>query len=148
MNSSPAHHWWFYIFYVAGAAFFYSDVILIGLALIALFVKWERAFFVRLNSPVCCVFMVATSICFGAYVWEAAVALAGSNPYERFLFIHNRMLGPYAYVYWSYITFMLTPKAFWWSRVRGGPLPTLLIASLSLLPNAIDRLAVDITRYF
>ncbi len=75
-------------------------------------------------------FMLATGSMVGyAYAMELFIAWYSGNEYERYAFI-NRVLGPYAWAYWTMISCnVLVPQFFWFKRFRTS-LPFMFAASI------------------
>ena len=63
--------------------------------------------------------MLATGIIVAyGYVMETFMAFYGANPYERYMMM-NRLVGPYAPLYWLLIACNLViPQALWSRRIR------------------------------
>ena len=55
------------------------------------------------------------------YLMEAFMAWYGNSPYEKFVLLKNRPLGPYAHTYWMMMTCnVFVPQLLWSSRVRAS----------------------------
>ncbi len=63
--------------------------------------------------------MLATGSMVGyAYAMEFFIAWYGGNPVESFTFL-NRMLGPYAWAYWTMVSCnVIFPQLFWFKKIR------------------------------
>jgi Ni/Fe-hydrogenase subunit HybB-like protein len=54
-----------------------------------------------------------------AYATEFYIAWYSGNPYEQYVFLNNRALGPYAWAYWTMIICnSVIPQVFWFRRFR------------------------------
>jgi len=143
LSNSPAAHF----YYVAGCVFSIVGISLAGFSFAAVIWKPAGSRFNRWGRTITYVFLVLALTGFSAYVWEAVAALGSANPYEHYLFIRNRLGGPYAWAYWLHVSLALLPQSLWLPRLRGRPLATLLIVGPSLLPTALERLIVGILRF-
>ena len=58
-----------------------------------------------------------------SYVCELFIAWYTGDPYERYIFLQARPLGPWAWLYWAMISAnVLAPQLLWWRSVRLSPL--------------------------
>jgi len=58
-----------------------------------------------------------------SYVCELFIAWYTGDPYERYVFLQARPLGPWAWLYWTMIfANVLAPQLLWWRSVRLSPL--------------------------
>jgi len=130
----------FNFFYSAGWVFGAAAVLLAALALAELPHFADDRPLERSSFVVSIILICASILVTSAYVWEAFDALTAHNPFERYLFIHNRMFGSYAAFYWIDIAGNLSPQLLWLKSLRSRPFARLCIAALSLLSIAIDRL--------
>ncbi len=90
--------------------------------------------------------MLATGLIVAyGYMMETFMAFYSGNPYERYMII-NRMLGPYALVYWILIlTNIAIPQALWSKHVRMS-VPALFVISLVVnLGMWLERFVIVIT---
>ena len=80
-----------------------------------------------------------------AYLTEIFTGLYSGNPNELFVII-NRVLGPYAWAYWTMVTCnAIVPQLFWFKRVRTS-IPLILV--LSVLVNVgmwFERFVIIVT---
>ncbi|WP_433930150.1 NrfD/PsrC family molybdoenzyme membrane anchor subunit [Sorangium cellulosum] len=74
--------------------------------------------------------IVATGTMVGyAYAMELFIAWYSGNEYERFAFA-NRILGPYAWAYWTMVSCnVIFPQLFWFKKVRTS-IPAMFIISI------------------
>ena len=63
--------------------------------------------------------MIVTGSMVGyAYAMEFFIAWYSGNPFEQFVFL-NRMLGPYAWAYWTMVSCnVIFPQLFWFKKIR------------------------------
>jgi hypothetical protein len=66
----------------------------------------------------------------------------GSNFYEGWRFVNVHLFGYYAFSYRLFLIFAPFPNLLWFRIFRGRPLPTFLVASISLVPVIVDRYLV------
>lgn len=64
-----------------------------------------------------------------AYIMELFVAWYSGNNYEKYLFL-NRMMGPYAWAYWTMMSCnVIIPQLFWFKKIRRS-IPAMFIMSI------------------
>jgi molybdopterin-containing oxidoreductase family membrane subunit len=84
-----------------------------------------------------------------AYAMEFFVAWYGGNEYERFVFVHNRMTGPYAWAYWTMISCnVLSPQVFWFKKLRTS-IPVMFVVSILVnIGMWFERFVIIVTSLF
>jgi Ni/Fe-hydrogenase subunit HybB-like protein len=76
------------------------------------------------------------------YGMEAFGAFYSGNPFERFLML-NRMMGPFAPVYWSLLLCnVLTPQVLWFKRIRTWPAALWVIAMVVNVGMWLERFVI------
>ncbi len=76
------------------------------------------------------IILVTGSLVGYAYGMEFFIAWYGGNEYERFVFVHNRLTGPYAWAYWTMISCnVLSPQVFWFKKLRTS-IPVMFVVSI------------------
>ena len=85
------------------------------------------------------VFWLISTLIASVYLEEFASLLPGANPFERYLFIHGRLFGPYACWYWGMLICYLTPQFLWVRRFRQPPIVffVVLVAALPVIVPAV-----------
>jgi molybdopterin-containing oxidoreductase family membrane subunit len=79
------------------------------------------------------------------YAMEAFTAWYSGNEYEEFM-IGNRMMGPYAPLYWTLLACnVLAPQALWLRRVRRSPLLLFAIAIVVNIGMWLERFVIVVT---
>jgi Ni/Fe-hydrogenase subunit HybB-like protein len=81
------------------------------------------------------------------YLMEAFMAWYGDSPYEKFVQLQNRPLGPYAHTYWMMMTCnVFVPQLFlWFPRVRSNPLALWLISIVVNIGMWLERYVIVVT---
>jgi Ni/Fe-hydrogenase subunit HybB-like protein len=76
------------------------------------------------------IILVTGSLVGYAYAMELFIAWYGGNEYEWFVFLENRVRGPYAWAYWTMISCnVLSPQVFWFKRFRTS-IPVMFVVSI------------------
>ena len=79
------------------------------------------------------------------YVMEIFMAWYSGNPYEQFM-ITNRLLGPYAPMYWALILCnVLVPQALWLQRVRANVTALFAVAMVVNVGMWLERYIIVVT---
>jgi molybdopterin-containing oxidoreductase family membrane subunit len=79
------------------------------------------------------------------YFIEAFMGWYSDNTYERFIQL-NRMLGPYAQVYWPLLVCnVVMPQVLWFPAVRSSQLALFLVAFVILIGMWLERYMIVIT---
>ena len=128
-------------FYCVGVIFWWAAIGLLAVALVSCVARPPFAdSIIPVRSILLVVFLFAATLMLSAYVAEAVIALAGSNPYEHFAFVHTRTSGSYAWAFWLQYLCVLLPQLLWLPSLR-RPVPTALIVTASLLPTVLHHVA-------
>ncbi len=90
--------------------------------------------------------LLATGLIVGyGYMIEAFMAWYGGNPFEIYM-IKNRMMGPYAPLYWALIFCnILTPQTLWLRRVRTTPAILFVVAMIVNVGMWLERFVIVVT---
>lgn len=90
--------------------------------------------------------MLATGLMVAhGYLTEAFMSWYSDDKFEIYMTL-NRMLGPYAFGYWTLIFCnVLTPQAIWFKSVRTSPLALFIISLLVNLGMWMERFVIVIT---
>jgi molybdopterin-containing oxidoreductase family membrane subunit len=91
------------------------------------------------------ILLVTGLIVFYGYAMEAFFAWYSGNTFERYMIL-NRMLGPYAPVYWSLIVCNgVAPQLLWIKRVRTNVIWLFLIAMVVNVGMWLERFVIVVT---
>ncbi len=90
--------------------------------------------------------MLATGLIVGyGYVMEIFMSWYGANSYEEYM-THNRMLGPYAPIFWSLILCnILTPQLLWFRKIRDNVPVLFMIAVVVNIGMWLERYVIVVT---
>jgi molybdopterin-containing oxidoreductase family membrane subunit len=133
-------------YFVAGAVYSGFGMVLTLLVPLRRMLKLEEIITVRHVELMCKVTLLTGSIVGYAYLMEFFIAWYGGNPYEKYLFLHNRLADPYilgplygikpAPYWWAQwmmlICNVLVPQLFWFKKVRTS---MIVVFILSILVN-------------
>ncbi|MBY0528254.1 MAG: polysulfide reductase NrfD [Gemmataceae bacterium] len=76
------------------------------------------------------------------YLMEAFAAVYSGNPYERYVQV-NRMIGPYALMYWALIACnIVTPQLLWFRAVRASPVALFGVAMVVNVGMWLERYVI------
>jgi molybdopterin-containing oxidoreductase family membrane subunit len=79
------------------------------------------------------------------YLMEAFTAFYSGERYELYV-TRNRMMGPYAPVYWSLILCnILVPQALWFRRIRKSPFLLFVVAMFINVGMWLERYVIVVT---
>jgi Ni/Fe-hydrogenase subunit HybB-like protein len=81
-----------------------------------------------------------------AYIVEVFIGWYSGDPYQRYTYLVERPLGPYAWLFWAMLALnLLTPQLFWSARLRSSP-PVLFIGALAILAGMwLERFILIVT---
>jgi Ni/Fe-hydrogenase subunit HybB-like protein len=81
-----------------------------------------------------------------AYIVEDFIGWYSGDPYQRYTYLVERPLGPYAWLFWVMLALnLLTPQLFWSARLRTSP-PVLFIGALAILAGMwLERFILIVT---
>ena len=101
-------------YFVAGAIFSgFAMVVTLSVPL-AVGVRPERLHHDRHLDNMAKVILATGMIVAYGYMMEAFMAWYGHNPYEKFVLLQNRPIGPYAHTYWMMLTCnVFVPQLLW-----------------------------------
>jgi Ni/Fe-hydrogenase subunit HybB-like protein len=90
--------------------------------------------------------LLATGLIVGyGYMMETFTAFYSGNPYERYMTL-NRMIGPYAVIYWLLIACnIVTPQFLWFRKVRSKVGALFAIAMVVNLGMWLERFVIVVT---
>ncbi len=81
-----------------------------------------------------------------AYIIEIFVAWYSDNPYEMYIFFHNRATGPYAFEYWAMVAFnAIVPQLFWFKKIRSNITVVFIISILINIGMWYERYVIVVT---
>jgi molybdopterin-containing oxidoreductase family membrane subunit len=91
--------------------------------------------------------MLATGLIVAyGYLMEAFMAWYGQNPYEKFITLQNRPLGPYAHTYWIMITCnVIIPQLLWFRWVRASAAGLWAISIVVNIGMWLERYVIVVT---
>lgn len=132
-------------YFVAGAVFSGFAMVLTLMILVRKILHLEDYISAQHLENMCKVTLLTGSIVAVAYLTELFIGAYSGNPNELFVIV-NRVLGPYAWAYWTMVTCnALVPQCFWFRRARTS-VP--LILTLSVLINIgmwFERFVIIVT---
>ena len=107
-------------YFVAGAIFSgFAMVITLAIPLRAAFGLKDYITDRHLDNMAKVMLATGMIVAYG-YLMEAFMAWYGHNPYEKFVLLKNRPIGPYAHTYWMMMTCnVFVPQLLWSRWVRG-----------------------------
>src|SRR5690606_9809130 len=81
-----------------------------------------------------------------SYVVEIFIAWYSGDPFERYTYLVQRPLGPYAWVFWLMLACnVLTPQCLWWRRARTSALALFGLAGLIQIGMWTERFIIIVT---
>jgi molybdopterin-containing oxidoreductase family membrane subunit len=84
-----------------------------------------------------------------AYAMEFFIAYYSGNPYERWVFFHNRATGPYAWAYWTMISCnVIFPQLYWSKKMRTNIAVTMVLSLLVNIGMWFERFVIIVTSLF
>ena len=132
-------------YFVAGAVFSGFAMVMTLMILVRKLMHLEEYITVRHLENMCKVTLLTGSIVSIAYATEIFIGFYSGNPNEMFVIL-NRVLGPYAWAYWTMVTCnALVPQLFWSKRIR-TTVPAIFV--LSILINVgmwFERFVIIVT---
>ncbi len=132
-------------YFVAGAVFGgFAMVLLLAVPARELFGLKELITTRHLENM--CKILLTTGLIVGySYATELFMAYYSGNLYERFVSI-NRMLGPYAWAYWTMVSCnVLAPQLFWSKRLRTNRWWILFVALAVTIGMWFERFVIIVT---
>jgi molybdopterin-containing oxidoreductase family membrane subunit len=133
-------------YFVAGAIFSgFAMVITLAIPLRAAFGLQDFITARHLNNMAKVMLATGMIVAYG-YMMEAFMAWYGHNPYERFVQLQNRPLGPYWHTYWMLIGCnVITPQFLWIPWFRTNVLALWLIAIVVNIGMWLERYVIVVT---
>lgn len=132
-------------YFVAGAVFSGFAMVMTLMILVRKLMHLENYITPHHLENMCKVTLLTGSIVALAYLTEVFIGFYSGNPNEMFVII-NRVLGPYAWAYWTMVACNAAiPQLFWWKKVR-TTIPA--IFCLSILINIgmwFERFVIIVT---
>ena len=132
-------------YFVAGAVFSGFAMVMTLMILVRKLMHLEQYITVHHLENMCKVTLLTGSIVSVAYLTEIFIGFYSGNPNEMFVIL-NRVLGPYAWAYWTMVTCnAIVPQLFWFKRVR-TTIPAIFV--LSILVNVgmwFERFVIIVT---
>ncbi len=132
-------------YFVAGAVFSGFAMVMTLMILVRKLMRLENYITPHHLENMCKVTLLTGSIVSIAYLTEVFIGFYSGNPNEMFVIL-NRVLGPYAWAYWTMVTCnMVVPQFFWSKRIRTS-IPMIFV--LSILINVgmwFERFVIIVT---
>jgi molybdopterin-containing oxidoreductase family membrane subunit len=146
-------------YFVAGAIFSGFGMVLTLLVPLRTLCHLEEIITKRHIELMCKVVLATGSVVGYAYAMEFFIAWYSGNPYERFLFIHNRaadpfilgpLLGvkpaPYWWAYWTMITCnVILPQLFWFKKIRATMVAVFILSITVNIGMWFERFVIIVT---
>jgi molybdopterin-containing oxidoreductase family membrane subunit len=134
-------------YFVAGAIFSgFAMVITLAIPLRAAFGLHDFITARHLDNMAKVMLATGLVVAYG-YLMEAFMAWYGNSPYEKFVLLQNRPLGPYAHTYWLMMTCnVFIPQLFlWFPRVRTSPAALWLVSIAVNIGMWLERYVIVVT---
>ncbi|MCI0486176.1 MAG: polysulfide reductase NrfD [Blastocatellia bacterium] len=132
-------------YFVAGAVFSGFAMVMTLMILVRKVLHLEDYITIQHLNNMCKVTLLTGSIVTIAYMTEVYIGAYSGNENELFVII-NRVLGPYAWAYWTMVVCnTIVPQFFWFKRMRTS-IPAILV--LSVLINVgmwFERFVIIVT---
>ena len=146
-------------YFVAGAIFSGFGMVLTLLVPLRSLCHLEEIITKRHVELMCKVVLATGSMVGYAYAMEFFIAWYSGNPYERFVFIHNRaadpfilgpLLGvkpaPYWWAYWTMVTCnVVLPQLFWFKKVRTTMVAVFILSITVNIGMWFERFVIIVT---
>jgi Ni/Fe-hydrogenase subunit HybB-like protein len=132
-------------YFVAGAIYGgFAMVLTIGIPIRAIYGLHDFITERHLRNMAKVLLATGLMVAYG-YMMEAFSGFYSGNPYERYMQL-NRMLGPYAWAYWSLIaTNVIIPQVLWLRRVRSSPVALFCVAIVVNIGMWLERFVIVVT---
>ena len=132
-------------YFVAGAIFSGFAMVLMLLIFVRVIFRMEHLVTMRHFENMTKIILLTGSLVGYAYAMEFFIAWYSGNPYEGFAFL-NRMMGPYAWAYWSMITCnVVIPQIFWFRKARTH-IPTMFVVTIFVnIGMWFERFVITVT---
>jgi len=133
-------------YFVAGAIFSgFAMVITLAIPLRAAFGLGDFITARHLDNMAKVLLATGLIVAYG-YLMEAFMAWYGTSPFEKFVTLQNRPLGPYAHTYWMMMTCnVFIPQLLWFRSVRASVLGLWLIAIFVNIGMWLERYVIVVT---
>jgi molybdopterin-containing oxidoreductase family membrane subunit len=132
-------------YFVAGAVFSGFAMVMTLMIAVRKLMRLENYITVQHLENMCKVTLLTGSIVSIAYLTEVFIGFYSGNPNESFVII-NRVMGPFAWAYWTMVTCnAIVPQFFWSKRIRTS-IPIIFV--LSILINVgmwFERFVIIVT---
>jgi hypothetical protein len=132
----------FYLYFAGGWIFGAAASSLLLTSLAALLYKKCRRRMVPAASAMSLILLVAAVFCLSAYIYEAVMMMASSNPFEKFIYVHTDLTGDSCIFFWAPVASYVIPQLFWLRRCRRALWITAVVAAIILLLINLNALAV------
>jgi molybdopterin-containing oxidoreductase family membrane subunit len=146
-------------YFVAGAVYSGFGMVLTLLVPLRRILRLEEIIRVRHVELMCKVTLLTGSIVGYAYLMELFIAWYSGNPYERYLFFHNRVADPFIFgpllhikpapYWWAYWTMfscnVIVPQAFWFKKVRTSMIAVFILSILVNVGMWFERFVIVVT---
>ncbi len=132
-------------YFVAGAVFSGFAMVLTLMLIVRKVMRLE-AYITMHHIENMCKVIIATGGMVGlAYATEIFIAYYSGNEYERYAFI-NRVLGPYAWTYWTMVGCnVLAPQFFWFKKIRTNVAAVFLLSIVINVGMWFERFVIIMT---
>ncbi len=132
-------------YFVAGAIYSGFAMVLTLAIPIRKFYKLEDFVTMRHLNNMAKIMLATGMIVTYGYAMETFIAFYSGNEFERFVLV-NRMIGPYAPVYWMLILCNCTiPQLLWFRKVRGNVAALFVIALVVNIGMWLERFVIVVT---
>lgn len=134
-------------YFVAGAIFSGFGMVVTLLTLVRIGFPQFKDYITIDHMEVMNKIIMATGLMVGyAYGSEFFIAWYSGNPYEQYVFFETRMVGPYAWSYWTMITCnVIIPQLFWFKRFRRS-IPVMFVVSIFVnIGMWFERFVITVT---
>jgi molybdopterin-containing oxidoreductase family membrane subunit len=134
-------------YFVAGAIFSgFAMVITLAIPLRAAFGLHDFITARHLDNMAKVMLATGLIVAYG-YLMESFMAWYGGSPYEKFVLLQNRPIGPYAHTYWMMMTCnVFIPQLFlWFPRFRSNVLALWVISIIVNIGMWLERYVIIVT---
>ncbi len=132
-------------YFVAGAVFSgFAMVLTLAIPIRALY-KLEDFITLRHLQNMAKILLVTGLIVAYGYLMEMFIAWYSGNPFERYM-VANRLLGPYAWLYWLLLVCnLVVPQVLWWGYARSHAAILFTVAIFVNIGMWLERFIIVVT---
>lgn len=132
-------------YFVAGAVFSGFAMVLTLMLIVRKVMRLEEYITLHHIEQMCKVIIATGGMVALAYATEIFVSCYSGNQYERFTFV-NRVLGPYAWTYWTMVSCnVIVPQFFWFKKIRTKVIVVLFLSILINVGMWFERFVIIMT---